>query len=738
VNHGRIRGWIGGYRLFDQPEEKLASTLRSYIPYAAAPPSVNITISGNVIDRPNNWLTRIIDTAQFGGIQALAWTEQGTPMLGSPMQNITISNNFVADPRRSGTWMGNTTGGTVSGNYLFDANNDPAPQTSTQQPYRNQFLQPLVVDASQNVTTNNNAIDTTSGRMWVTDTQFRELAAYAPGSTIRLNAYSLGELSSPNVKLTDADGQTNPVPIQSITTHALDVQIPAMAGLGGAFLTLTSGDTKYSGTLFLDSQDNIPALNGCTYELSPSSTLLPTSGSVSILVVTQPGCAYNLTADDPSATVSGPGAGSGVATVIANSTTTIEIAGQPIRLTALPAIQTVYDSWNYTPAAAPGARVTITGSSLATGLPQTVSLTGVQPLPTTLNGSSVLFDGTPVALLYVSPTRIDVLVPASIEPGPVQVTVQANGVSSSPFTVAATATLPALYALPSADGGAFFVTAALAGTSLLVGNSEVDPSVLRAAQPGDTLDLSVIGVGATADPSNFVTDRGFSGTYPVSAPVSVMVGGEPAPVVSANLTSPGLYIVRITVPSDLGPGPSPIQVTVGNSQTPSSVVLMLSAAPQENLVSNGSFESALTGNWQLFTDGTTGASATVQRDPSTSVDGSYSAEISVTTAATPATNFTAVKLSQPGLAVQQDHVYMLQFWAKADAARTMWMIVGQNGDNLPAYGLNTGVGLGGDWQRYVLYFRATTTDPAARLNFYFGDQTGDTWLDAVVLQDTSQ
>ena len=32
-----------------------------------------------------------------------------------------------------------------------------------------------------------------------------------------------------------------------------------------------SDGTKYFGTLFVDSQDNIPAVNGCTYELSPSA-----------------------------------------------------------------------------------------------------------------------------------------------------------------------------------------------------------------------------------------------------------------------------------------------------------------------------------------------------------------------------------------------------------------------------------------------------------------------------------
>ena len=72
--------------------------------------------------------------------------------------------------------------------------------------------------------------------------------------------------------LTDADGNTSPMIVQSSAVHALDVQVPAGAALGGAFVTLTSGGAKYFGTLFLDSQDNIPAVNGCTFQSSVSST----------------------------------------------------------------------------------------------------------------------------------------------------------------------------------------------------------------------------------------------------------------------------------------------------------------------------------------------------------------------------------------------------------------------------------------------------------------------------------
>jgi hypothetical protein len=158
--------------------------------------------------------------------------------------------------------MGNTSGGSVSGNYFLNSNINPAVESAVS--FFGPTQLPLVLQASQGVGAGNNTVDTTSGRVWVTDAQYRELAAYAPGSTIRLNGYEIGTtLAAPTMSLTDADGIVTPASAQASTAHTIDVQIPAGAALGGAYVTVTAGALKYFGTLFLDSQDNLPALNGC-------------------------------------------------------------------------------------------------------------------------------------------------------------------------------------------------------------------------------------------------------------------------------------------------------------------------------------------------------------------------------------------------------------------------------------------------------------------------------------------
>ena len=296
------------------------------------PPSTNFTIRDNVIDIAN-WIRTSYLLIQLGSLQVDA-TNAPYLLTTSPLQNISVTGNFIADSGSAAIWLGNTIGGSIGGNILLNSDNNAALESAVS--FFGPTGQPLVTQASQNIAINTNVIDQTWRRMWVTDGQYRELAAYALGSTVRLNAYALATLfPSPNVSLTDADGNTSPLAIQNVTAHAIDVQIPASAALGGAYLTLTSGSVRYFGTLFLDSQDNIPALNGCTYEASLST---PSAGSgggnLPILVVTQPGCSYQVLT---TATFVNPGPGSAGTGVVsagfaANSgtarTATIEVAGQ--------------------------------------------------------------------------------------------------------------------------------------------------------------------------------------------------------------------------------------------------------------------------------------------------------------------------------------------------------------------------------------------------------------------------
>ena len=66
-------------------------------------------------------------------------------------------------------------------------------------------------------------------------------------------------------------------------------------------------------------------------------------------------------------------------------------------------------------------------------------------LPTSLDGVTVTMNGAPAYVYYVSPKQIDVLSPANLQPGPIQVQTTNNGFTSSSATVQAQALAPAFF-----------------------------------------------------------------------------------------------------------------------------------------------------------------------------------------------------------------------------------------------------------------------------------------------------
>jgi len=146
-----------------------------------------------------------------------------------------------------------------------------------------------------------------------------------------------------------------------------------------------AGNVTYFGTLFLDSQDNGPALNQATYLISPSATVVPAAGAtVPVLVVTQAGQAYSVTDPDAFVAAGNPAPGTGLVslTLAKNTgsarTTTVVIAGQPITLTQAGASDPVI--------ATPPSSQTVSSGTAAVF---TASMTGAQSYQWYFNGAAI-------------------------------------------------------------------------------------------------------------------------------------------------------------------------------------------------------------------------------------------------------------------------------------------------------------------------------------------------------------
>jgi uncharacterized protein (TIGR03437 family) len=195
-----------------------------------------------------------------------------------------------------------------------------------------------------------------------------------------------------------------------------------------------------------------------------------------------------------------------------------------------------------------------------------------------LGGTSVMIDGNPAYLSYVSPTQINLQAPNDANTGPVPVVVTtAAGVATSTVTLAQFA--PSLFLLdgkhvagiiPRSDG-----SGAYSGGSYDIlgptGSSLGYPTV--AAKAGDVIELYGTGFGPTIPA--VTPGQAFSGAASTTNPVQLLINNVGVTPSFAGLSSAGVYQINVTVPPGLGAGDVPLVATVAGAQTPAGVVISL-------------------------------------------------------------------------------------------------------------------------------------------------------------------
>jgi uncharacterized protein (TIGR03437 family) len=208
----------------------------------------------------------------------------------------------------------------------------------------------------------------------------------------------------------------------------------------------------------------------------------------------------------------------------------------------------VEDAASGLPRIVPGAWISIYGTNLATGTRTWyASEFDGNNLPFYVDGVSVLINGLPAPVYYVSPTQLDVQVPlAQVNTTPATVVVTHDGQASSTVKVTLSGTDPALFTYPA--GGLTFAAAVAVSTGVIVGDPTVEPGTAM-VHPGDYVELYVNSMlpskSGSINPPNTLQ------TFP-----TVTIGGVNAPVSYAGLVSPGLIQVNVQIP----------QTAAGNQQ----------------------------------------------------------------------------------------------------------------------------------------------------------------------------
>ena len=226
-----------------------------------------------------------------------------------------------------------------------------------------------------------------------------------------------------------------------------------------------------------------------------------------------------------------------------------------------PTISSVLNGASFLPGTASATWTTIFGNNLSstTRAWQSSDFVG-NKLPTQLDGVSVLVDGLPAYVEYISPSQINFLVPDDSALGNVSVQVT-NSAGSASSTVQKSSFSPALFTLASNYVAAEHVNGTLVAPVGLFPGAAAAP-----AKPGEVIALYGTGFGPTNPPTP--TGQLVSQPAPTANPITVSIGGIQCQVGFAGLVGAGLYQINVTVADNVPNGDAVLVATVQGQSSP--------------------------------------------------------------------------------------------------------------------------------------------------------------------------
>jgi len=238
-----------------------------------------------------------------------------------------------------------------------------------------------------------------------------------------------------------------------------------------------------------------------------------------------------------------------------------------------PAFQqaSIVNAASSTAALAPNTFASIVGGALAATTRNWRSSDFVSnKLPTSLDGVSVTANGEAAYVSYVSPTQINLLLPADLQPGAVRIQVFNNGLASQTATVTLQAAGPSFFALT----GNKYVAATHADGTLAAPAALITGATSTPAKAGETLAIYGNGFGATLQPvpnGSVITTP-----LPLAATPTVAIGGVNATVSFAGMTAAGVCQLNVVVPAGLPSGDNAIVAQLpGSAATQANVFVSI-------------------------------------------------------------------------------------------------------------------------------------------------------------------
>jgi uncharacterized protein (TIGR03437 family) len=228
-------------------------------------------------------------------------------------------------------------------------------------------------------------------------------------------------------------------------------------------------------------------------------------------------------------------------------------------------VTSIVNSASLQPSISPGALASIFGANLGTP-PIYGHFDDSGLYPTALGNTTVTFNGTAAPLLYVSTGQINAVVPYEVAgQKTVSVVVTHDSVASPAFALTLTPTSPAIFTVTQNGKGE---------GAILNDDPNVNPTPNSAENPaakGIPISMYVTGGGLlsqTVQDGSIPLIIGEPPYYNIVAPVSLKIGGQPAQVIYAGAIPyevTGMLQVNAIVPNNIGSGPQPVVLTIGDN-----------------------------------------------------------------------------------------------------------------------------------------------------------------------------
>lgn len=241
---------------------------------------------------------------------------------------------------------------------------------------------------------------------------------------------------------------------------------------------------------------------------------------------------------------------------------TVQIVVNPPK--TKPVIASVLNGASFQPGIASGSWITIQGSNLSLTTRTWDSARDFRDglLPTSLDGVSVSINGKAAPVYFISPGQINALAPDDATVGPVLVAVTTSDGVSETFNAQKQSIAAAFFRFDPQNRkylAAITPDGSFVGPTGLFGSSVTT----RPVKPGDIILFYGTGFGPTDPP--IPTARAFSGAARLVNSVVITIGGVPASVTFAGLTSSGLYQFNVIIPESVLGGDQEVIVMTGGS-----------------------------------------------------------------------------------------------------------------------------------------------------------------------------